>query len=55
MKALIIIIIMLISDIIIFGLIVPFVIKKAYRWYTIRTTRETVNVNLTTALLGGTK
>lgn len=55
MKALLIIAIMLISDLIIFGLIIPFIIKKAYQWYIKNTVRETVNVNPIVALIGGTK
>jgi hypothetical protein len=56
MKALITLAIMLLIDLIVFTLIVPYLIKKGYSWYVKRSCRETVDVNPVKGLLvGGVK
>jgi hypothetical protein len=55
MKALITLAIMLLIDLIVFTLIVPFVIKKGYSWYVKRSCRETVDVNPIVGFIGGVK
>jgi hypothetical protein len=55
MKVLITLAIMLLIDLIVFTLIVPFVIKKGYSWYVKRSCRKTVDVNPIVGFIGGVK
>lgn len=55
MKVLITMLVMLLVDLVIFGLIIPFVVKKIYGVYKARSCRETVDVNPVSALLGGAR
>jgi monomeric isocitrate dehydrogenase len=55
MKVFAVMLLMIISDIIIFGLVVPYVFKRVYKWYINRVSRQTVDVNPIVGFIGGVK